>query len=309
MSDDDDATASAQDDDAVHHETFSIVDDCASPSSVYRPIVHPKEVWEVTLPTAYRRYMKQFHSESADLEDYSVGGMVVPFEVRYDPDKGRGLYAAEDIKKGTRVWDESHFHWFDKDEDYLAFLRYLPPTLQCDIILWTYPAKGSTTEVAIPFDEGVYMNDGGPGSSRNNVSANTVTLRDIKAGEELVQDYTKFIDLDNEVQWFAELRERVFGKHHYTQQGAPPSLRQNNNENTKVESPAATTDGLVSLSAQQDAATDYYYLSSLSSSTTVLDAILSHRILVPTFFLLLFFLVKCRVLSRYSSNNNKAHGN
>jgi hypothetical protein len=175
--------------------------------------------------------MKEWKNEVVELTNHSEGGMVVPFEVRYDPDKGRALYAKEDIEKGTVVWTSSHDHNFDEEEDYLAFLKYLPHNLQCDIILWTYPNVDTTTTVTIGFDEGNYMNDGGPGSRRNNLFSDTTAIYNIKAGEELMQDYSEFIALDGEVAWFDQLRERAFGKYNYTQQGSPPNLRaQNKNE-------------------------------------------------------------------------------
>ncbi|KAG7341504.1 SET methyltransferase domain containing protein [Nitzschia inconspicua] len=208
-------------------QVYSIVEDCASAG--YRPIIHSKELWETTLPNAFTHYMKKHRKKNVKLSKHSEGGMVVPFEVRDDPEKGRGLYATADIPKGTQVWTSSHFHHFKREQDFLAFLQYLPHNVQCDVILWTYPEADSTTEVAIPFDEGVYMNDGGPGSSRNNVDSQTVALRDIKAGEELMQDYTEFIDLENEVKWFAKLRQRAFGNYAYTQQGAPPNLKKEEN--------------------------------------------------------------------------------
>jgi hypothetical protein len=204
---------------------YSIVEECIS--SVYVPVIHGIEVWKTILPDAYTNYMKEWKNEAVELKDYSEGGMVVPFEVRYDPNKGRALYAKEDIEEGTVVWTSSHSHNFYEEEDYLAFLKYLPHNLQCDIILWTYPIAETTTKVAIAFDEGNYINDGGPESIRNNVySYSTATaMYDIKAGEELLQDYSEFIDLDREVEWFDQLRESAFGKHNYTLQGSPLTLR------------------------------------------------------------------------------------
>jgi hypothetical protein len=209
----------------------TIVDSCTSP--VYRPVIHGIELWNTILPDAYTKYLKEWKNENISLTKHSEGGVVVPFEVRDDPNKGRGLYATKDIKRGTRVWTPEHFHYIDGEEDYLAFLKYLPHNLQCEIILWTYPLAGTTTEVAITLDEGAYMNDGGPGSSRNNLDSETYAKYDIKAGDELLQDYSLYIYLDHEIVWFDDLRERAFGSYNYTQQGAPPTLRQQN-ENKKA---------------------------------------------------------------------------
>jgi hypothetical protein len=211
---------------------YSMVEECTSP--VYIPVIHEIEVWNTILPDAYTNYMKEWKNKIAKLTKHSKGGVVVPFEVRFDPNKGRALYAKEDIKKGTLVWTSSHSHNFHGEKDYLAFLKYLPHNLQCEIMLWTYPIVHTTSKVTIAFDEGNYINDGGPGSRTNNVySDSTATaIYNIKAGEELMQDYSDFIDLDHEVEWFDQLRERAFGKYSYSLQGAPPTLRaQNKSEN------------------------------------------------------------------------------
>jgi hypothetical protein len=212
---------------------YSIVEECTSP--VYIPVIHGIEVWNTTLPNAYTKYMEEWKNEVVELTEYSKGGMVVPFEVRYDPNKGRALFTTVDIEKDTKVWTSTHSHNFDKEVDYLAFLKYLPHNLQCDIILWTYPIFDSTTTVALGLDEGNYMNDGGPGSKSNNLNTDSTALYHIKAGEELMLDYSEFIPFDHEVAWYDQLREKVFGKYNYTQQGSPPTLRaQNKNETVFV---------------------------------------------------------------------------
>jgi hypothetical protein len=205
---------------------YSIVEECVSP--VYIPVIHGIEVWNTILPNAYTNYMKEWKNKVVELTKHSKGGMVVPFEVRFDPNKGRALYAKEDIKKGTLVWTSSHSHNFHGEKDYLAFLKYLPHNLQCDTILWTYPVIGSTTTVVIAFDEGNYINDS-PDSY--NVHE-TVAMYNIKEGEELLEDYSQFIALDGEVAWFDQLREKAFGKYNYTQQGSPPNLRAQNKSET-----------------------------------------------------------------------------
>jgi hypothetical protein len=82
-------------------KVYSIVEDC--PSSGYRPIIHGDELWKTILPNAYKQYKKTRSNSHVKLKKHSVGGMLVPFEVRNDPVKGRGLYAIEDIPKGTQV--------------------------------------------------------------------------------------------------------------------------------------------------------------------------------------------------------------
>jgi hypothetical protein len=127
---------------------YNIVEDCTSP--VHIPVIHEVEVWNNVLPNAYTKYMDEWKNKFVNLRDYSEGGMVVPFEVRDDPNKGRGLYAKSNIKNGTKVWTPAHFHYFNGKEDFLAFLMYLPHNLQCDIILWTYPVADTSNKLPSP---------------------------------------------------------------------------------------------------------------------------------------------------------------
>jgi hypothetical protein len=124
------------------------------------------------------------------------------------------------------------------------------------------------------------MNDGGAGSSRNNIDSYSTTAKyDIKAGEELLQDYTEFIDLDHEVAWFDHLRERVFGKYSYTQQGAPSTLRSqpkietvfigSNTEFQDLKDDASHTAGTIITNRQQYGIALFLFLVLLKSSQGV----------------------------------------
>jgi hypothetical protein len=163
----------------------------------------------------------------------------------------------------------------------------------------------TASKVAIPFDEGVYMNDGGPGSSTNNVDSETVALRDIKAGDEILQDYTEFIDLDNEVEWFAKLRERAFGKYHYTQQGAPPMLAHERDETTShlvlKSNKLDVLDGTLDDAKTGSGVTgvdDSAHFDSLSQKTMISMVILAPLLLATKFR---------RVLVRFSNKTRHSH--
>ncbi|KAL3909117.1 MAG: hypothetical protein SGILL_008215, partial [Bacillariaceae sp.] len=186
--------------------TYSLVKDCThSPRKV-----HGKHVFAGILRDAYRQSKYDLGlSVPRFLKKPFVNGMKVPYEVRDDPVHGRGLYAMKDIPKGTVVWKGESAHFFN-DREFVAFLRYLPPELQCDVILWAYPKK-SSTKVSLALDEGSYMNDGGTHKANCGASS-TTSLRDIQAGEHLTEIYSEYVDLEgNRVPWFHWLRELTYG--------------------------------------------------------------------------------------------------
>jgi hypothetical protein len=201
---------------------YPIVQDCTD----YPRVIHEEHVFAVTLRDAIRQStMDLGQPPPAYLQWEYESGMLVSYEVRDHPLHGRGLYATEDIPANTPVWDGYVQKWYSIKE-FESFLQYLPPPLQCDVIMWAYPFRGSHNKVVMAMDQGSYMNDGGTMNISNIESVTTTTLREIQRGEEMVEDYSKYVDLDGQVEWFHELRASVFGQGEYTEQGAP-LLKQN----------------------------------------------------------------------------------
>mmetsp|Transcript_30408 Transcript_30408/g.34544 ORF Transcript_30408/g.34544 Transcript_30408/m.34544 type:complete len:382 (-) Transcript_30408:34-1179(-) len=154
----------------------------------------------------------------------------VPFEVRQSPGKGRGLFALQDVKKGTILYDFSQTAQFRTGNDFAEFLRILQPELSCDVLQWSYVqdlSNGFTTKEMIQeqtlrimtdLDPGSFCNNGGHSKgnmgwiisnddnnpTNNNTtapiigrhdtvkSAPLVALRDIDANEELLCIYSQF---------------------------------------------------------------------------------------------------------------------
>jgi len=143
--------------------------------------------------------------------------------VRDDGPRGRSIYAAELIPKGTKFYDSSACVHFDKESHLTDYLRLLPHDLQCDILLWTWANKYGAE---LCLDEGSYMNHGEKPELRTH--HNTKALRDLQPGEELLEDYSVYVHTDEG--WFNELRGRSWGEmeetggaeiEKYTSQGAP----------------------------------------------------------------------------------------
>mmetsp|Transcript_41129 Transcript_41129/g.46740 ORF Transcript_41129/g.46740 Transcript_41129/m.46740 type:complete len:232 (-) Transcript_41129:140-835(-) len=167
-----------------------------------------------------------------DLKD-AKNGLRVPYEARYIPGKSRGLFATEDIPKGTLMWDESDHVFFDNEEDWYDYLDEIGYDMACDIIQWAYVESCSQTtnnkdddndndhcyQVAVDLGPSSLINTAEesivnfvacsdmsedvrstiPGCSSGDA---TYATRDIKAGEEILTTIDK--EKDGEIYWFAD---------------------------------------------------------------------------------------------------------
>jgi len=188
---------------------YPIVKDCAT--SNYPRLMHGEETWRY-LQRVYRETKHPDRKYEAD--DGPHTGMQIPFYIRDDGPRGRSLYAAVDIPKGTQVWKPKNTASFDTRDQFVSFLTRLPHDLQCDILLWAYVAK-DYEHVEVVLDEASFVNHG-DSPELLNLDTKDYTTRDIKAGEELLEDYTKFIGM-NEVKWFDKIRSAAWDDHQSTQ--------------------------------------------------------------------------------------------
>lgn len=130
------------------------------------------------------------------------------------PEKGRGVFATNTVKKGTLIWT-SHKHYSARFPDagmYRQFLRALPPDLACDVLLWSYvedlgSPKSPQLIITTDLNDGALMNtqwyDTDPEDNTGyvlewsnthpgNWKQNLFALRDIEVGEELLLYYGDF---------------------------------------------------------------------------------------------------------------------
>jgi hypothetical protein len=214
--------------------TYPIVEDCTnSPRNIHDP-----SIFSGLLRDALRQSKIDLQQSIPSFLDSPFDdGFYVKYQVKNDPVHGRGLFVTEDVPKGAMVWSGELAKWRSA-RDFLAFLRYLPQDLQCDVLLWAYPEKDSADKVALAMDEGSYMNDCNGNKDIMTVSSSGKTVRHLNEGEELVEDYSSFIDMEGEVQWFHKLRAKVYGNGEYTQQGAP-----SNSSNTRENPPSSLSFG------------------------------------------------------------------
>lgn len=146
--------------------------------------------------------------------------------------------------------------------------------------------------MALPFDEGVYMNDGGKNSRTNNIDSYTTrTTKQIRAGQELLQDYSEFVG-DNNVEWFDALRSKTFGGNlDFTQQGAPKQQEKLRQQRQQQMQQYSLYDAADVVSTNVDGTLPYSYVL-LVSTTMVLVFLLFAKVMFPGTKLWRFFRAK-----------------
>ncbi|VEU34948.1 unnamed protein product [Pseudo-nitzschia multistriata] len=181
----------------------SIPRDCAT--SHYKRLIHDALTW---------RFLQDTYIETVDNRGYSVrrddlpsySGFAVQVEIRDDGHRGRSVYAAEPIKKGTKVWKSTHLVSFSTPFELQSFLGELDHDLQCDALLWAYVEKGEGY-VSLALDPASFVNHGETEEDIN-LDGDCYALRDIRMGEELLENYTHFIGFGEEegVEWYNHIR-------------------------------------------------------------------------------------------------------
>ena len=156
-------------------------------------------------------------------------GIVIPYEVRTTEKFGRGLYATRNVMKGERVTSGINSLFISSGKMLKAFLQCLPKELHYDFFEWSY-FEGNQWVIAL--DDGSLVNHDGSspntGSDPNNCRdllflkvgyrlclESTYALRDIKAGEMIVENYAAY---DQEVPMWVKkvMKEYAYtSKHKY----------------------------------------------------------------------------------------------
>ena len=137
-------------------------------------------------------------------------GFSVMVEAKQSPGKGRGIFAAQGIKKGELIWSPKHTVSFDANGiEYKQFLMSLDPAFVCNALqcssLEDY--SGNDTQlfrISIDLDEGCFVNADYSGTREfvnmgcdeekdlERDCEHHYALRDVKKGEELLNAYEDF---------------------------------------------------------------------------------------------------------------------
>lgn len=174
--------------------------DCAT--SHYKRVIHDPTVWRFLQETYLQTVDQGWYADRRKtLSSYS--GFRVSVEVKDDGPRGRSIYAAEPISKGTQVWKATHLVDFRSPSDLRNFLGHLDHDLQCDALLWAYVEKGEGL-VSLALDPASFVNHGETNDIVN-LDKDCVAVRDIGMGEELLENYTHFIGFE-EVEWYNQIR-------------------------------------------------------------------------------------------------------
>lgn len=128
--------------------------------------------------------------------------MQVKYSIEHVGAKGRGIVARQDVPKGALVWSGEHsqVRVFKTPAEFTAFLDPLPLEEQRKALMFAYGWDGA---VFLVTDEARFMNHsrdcniGTTAESEDNLYA----LRDIKEGEEFLEDYGVYA----RVPWFEEI--------------------------------------------------------------------------------------------------------
>ena len=202
-------------------------------SSGERPI-HDQKTWQ---------YLRQTYHGIVGGEKSTIGppsraynGFAVPYFVDQSPGRGRGLFAATDIPKGSLIWTASRTAEFEDAETYRKFLLTIPADLACDVMMWAYVSYGSETDgenklhdeedeeeeaedeeedegeefslkIMVDLDESSFCNDGGKKRNMDwdeeaaslypdNSDWRTFAVDDVKKGDELLCNYSGFFQKD-----------------------------------------------------------------------------------------------------------------
>ena len=145
-----------------------------------------------------QRYNKESHTDIATAYE---SGMEIYMEVKEGP-RGRGVFVTEEaVAKGTQVWapGPNTYATFNHPEEFLDFMELLPHDLQCDVLLWTY-SQGH--KVHVELSEGSFINHADE-PELVNIDINCYALREIAVGEELLMDYSEFIE---KLDWCDDVR-------------------------------------------------------------------------------------------------------
>jgi hypothetical protein len=179
--------------------------------------VHPRPIYTIetwrTLRQAYLDTVGSRKSSIPSLEDDESSSFSVAVNVQYAAEKGRGIFAAQDIPRGQHIWSSKQTALFDNREDYKAFLERLEVDIACDVLQFAYVqalpelmGQKDNTRISVDLDDMTFINqiiydweepDAGcfpewedlyPGGCERNLFA----LRHIQKGEEILMDYGSF---------------------------------------------------------------------------------------------------------------------
>jgi len=178
-----------------HKNGWMKVEGCVA--SNYPRTIYDKDEWAI-----FQDAYNDIYPEDAGI--VGTDGFLFDYEVQDHPIRGRTIVTKQDLKKGAKVW-KGEWHCSFDEVEFMSFLELLPSlAYQCEILLWAYVSNG---RVSVELDPGSFFNHADD-KKMVNVSPSS-TKRFIRAGEELLMDYSSFISYDA-LPWFDKLRSNAW---------------------------------------------------------------------------------------------------
>ncbi len=120
--------------------------------------------------------------------------MLVKYSIENTGPKGLGVVAQEDIPKGTLVWsrDNAKYTAFSNEKEFIDYLEKQSIEEQKKILMYAYAFQNI---VWLLHDDSHYVNHSADDfnmAALNPEEDRLYATRDIKKGEEIVEDYGKF---------------------------------------------------------------------------------------------------------------------
>jgi SET domain-containing protein len=117
-------------------------------------------------------------------------------EIKESPVEGKGLFTKVPIKKGATIWISKGEEPYDErtytDGEFEEFQKWCIENGK----EWDAVSNGDGTHTAAISDRDKHPSNYGNHSCDPNLDRNHISLRDIKAGEELTVDYAQFSGKD-----------------------------------------------------------------------------------------------------------------
>ena len=145
-----------------------------------------------------------------DSEDDVVISITVPHEVRYLPGGGgRGIFVTEDVDEDELTYIADAYGVFRTENAWQTFLlevASMDVELACDILQWSYVqgVDGDDIAVCLDLSVGSFMNHGGQNTNVYQYGFEQYASRDIKAGEELLDDYSNYFKFGG-LLWYEDM--------------------------------------------------------------------------------------------------------
>jgi len=150
------------------------------------------------------------------------------FEIKYEiglsPGKGRGVFSKENITEGSLVY-KHHSLLFRTDDEFLQYLSLLSDEMACDVMEWSTVLQQLDGTYALSFEahdvallnspDNLGGNNIGLPNNRNGDTTyllfERVATFDIHEGDELLDDYTLYIEDDIRLAWFLPITRAFYG--------------------------------------------------------------------------------------------------